>query len=131
MDCFRSNFLNNNKPMLSTAPNIVARKNVSNTFFNPKTIPRTPNNFMSPAPIPPLLTRIINAIIPKPTSAPVMEEIHGVNGSMKRSRINKGRKNSSTLFGMIIYVKSDTHMIINIDIKRIATISSTCKPMRT
>src|SRR5690625_3204070 len=60
---FRLIFLQNSKIIPITAPITHYKNKSSKTFFNPKTIPVIPNNFIAPAPIPPRLTKIITGIV--------------------------------------------------------------------
>lgn len=126
--CFRLIIFDQMSMVPTSAPNNDARKNVSKTLASPSMIPSTPNNFISPAPIPPLLTIMMTASRTKPITLPVIDECHGVSGFIIRMMMKSGKKKSNTLFGMSIYLTSVTKRIINIDINNNAVISSTVKP---
>src|SRR5699024_2774812 len=99
---FRLIFLQNSQIIPNTAPIPHDKKKASKTFFNPKTIPVIPNNFISPAPNPPRLTKIITAIIIKGTRAPRIGDHQVSRGFIKRSVINRGKKKNKYLYGINI-----------------------------
>ena len=84
------------------APSKAAKKKVNKVFCHPHIIPMIPRSFISPAPIPPLLTKIMIAIKRNPTTPPMIASYHGVNGEMIRATIISGKKNSKILFGINI-----------------------------
>ena len=131
MGCFRFIIFSDKRNNPHTEPIKEAKKKVNATFFNPKTIPSKPNSFMSPAPIPPLLSRIMTANKKKAIPPPNSEVHHGFNGWMNRMITKSGRKNNNTLLGIIIYVTSVTKTIMSIDINNIAIISSNFRPIIT
>lgn len=100
--CFRLIIFNSIKMIPITAPKRQAKKKARRTFFVPRTIPNRKNSFMSPAPIPPRLSKMITKIIPDPASAPATDDHHGSRGMMIRNIINAGRKNNNILFGISI-----------------------------
>src|SRR5690625_5573886 len=84
-----------------------AKKKAKKTCLRPSTIPSKPNNFISPAPIPPLLMIIISAINKKDAIAPTIGDHQGSKGSRIRRIIKMGKKKSNTLSG--ISMRSEEH----------------------
>ncbi len=105
------------------------KKKQKHSFLKPNTIPISPNNFISPPPIPPLLTIMIDIGIRIPATPPVIVSHQGVSGSIIRKTTKIGRKNNRTLFGIIIYVISDTSTITNMDTRAKAKNNSNWIPI--
>lgn len=80
MGCLRLIILKNNKHIPITAPNRHDKKKVNNTLLRPNTIPSRPNNFISPAPMPPLLTKIMIASSKNAIPPPISADHHGSSG---------------------------------------------------
>src|SRR5699024_4686109 len=96
--CFCLIFPKRSKIMPTKAPPKHAMKKVSKTFFTPSITPNTPNNFISPPPIPPRLTMMINATNKNPIKAPATPVHQGVKGCTNRTMTNKGKKNNKILY---------------------------------
>ena len=111
------------------APNNVARKNESKTSFTPKAMPITAYSLISHPPMPPLLITAISSRRKKPSPAPAKLSHHGERGMKMRSAIKTAAKNSKTLSGIIIYLKSDTNTIITREISVQSTNNSAVQPI--
>ena len=101
-----------------------ARMNVRIVLPTPKVIPSKKNNLISPPPIPPFEMNAIKNKMRNPRVAPSILSHHIVSGDIMRPTMNKGKKNSNTLFGIIMYNTSDTVIMTSKEINTHITINS-------
>src|SRR5690625_2284963 len=106
-----------------------AKQKAKKTYLRPSTIHSKPNNFISQAPIPPLLIIIISAINKKDALAPTIGDHQESKVSRIRRIIKMGKKKSNTLSGISMYEISETNIIISIETKLRASSNSKEKPI--